>query len=134
MIRALAILVLASCTALAFPVRVSWEIAPAQVGVSYRVVRLLDGAAAMPLGETAGASLVVDARAGDKLAVIAFNAEFGEADPSEPVTVSGGRLIAVPMEASTDTKEWREVLVLLPEEMTENGNAPKRLFTRPSKR
>jgi hypothetical protein len=80
----LAVLAVLAVSAHGAPWRVSWSITPPQVGVSYRVVKLGDGSI---LGETTGDSLVVDASPGDKLAVIAFNEEFGEAPPSDPIEI-----------------------------------------------
>lgn len=83
----LIVLILSTIAAAADSYRVSWDIGPAQVGVNYRVVRLLPESAPLPLGETTGSSLVVDAKPGDQLAVIAFNDEFGEAEPSAPIEI-----------------------------------------------
>lgn len=89
-------LILFSLAAAAVPVRVSWEIGPAQVGVNYRVVRLIDGSEPMPLGETSAASLVVEALPGDQLAVVAFN-ELGTAEPSAPIQIPADPKPETPM-------------------------------------
>lgn len=109
-------LLLSCIAAAAAPVRVAWEIGPAQVGVSYRVVRLIDGAAPMPLGETSAASLVVDALPGDKLAVIAFN-DLGTAEPSAPIQIPmeakpQASMVKVHVYQITDLKNRRPVATL----------------------
>ena len=110
--------------------RISWAMAPAQVGVNYRVCRVV-GSSLTPLGTTAGASLVINANSGDQISVVAFN-ELGEAPPSVPITLPSpsGRIYAVTIQASTDTKTWQNVTILLPEEMTANGQSGPRLFIR----
>jgi hypothetical protein len=120
-------LALAAGPAPAEPYRVSWPIAPAQVGVSFRVVNSVTGAT---LGETSDHSIMVNAEPGDRIAVIAFNEEFGEAPPSNPITLPSSRVFAVTIQASTDLRVWRDVTVLLPEEMTADGAAGPRLFIR----
>ena len=130
MIRALAILFLSACAALAASVRVSWAMAQPQVGVNYRVCRVV-GSSMTTLGTTSGASLVINANSGDQISVVAFN-ELGEASPSVPITLAApsGRIYAVTIQASTDTKTWQNVTILLPEEMTANGQLGPRLFIR----
>lgn len=108
--------------------RISWA---AQAGeMNYRVCQVV-GSSLTPLGTTAGASLVITANSGDQISVVAFN-ELGEAPSSAPITLPSpsGRIYAVTIRASTDTKTWQNVTILLPEEMTANGQAGPRLFIR----
>lgn len=90
-------------------------------GINYRVCRVVVPSMTT-LGTTSGASLVITANSGDQISVVAFN-ELGEALPSVPITLAApsGRIYAVTIQASTDTKTWQNVTILLPEEMTDNG-------------
>ena len=113
--------------------RISWALAQAQVGVNYRVCRVV-GSSMTTLGTTAGASLVINANSGDQISVVAFN-ELGEATPSVPITLPApsGRIFAVTIQASIDPQNpnaWQNVTILLPEEMTANGQSGPRLFIR----
>jgi hypothetical protein len=121
-----------TCTAPAAPVRVNWTAQNPGVGIAYKVVRI-DGTTSTPLGETSAASLVVDAKPGDKIAVVAFSPFFPDAPPSPPLTIPSGRIFAVTIQASTDAAAWQTVTILLPEEMTANGQAGPRLFIRQKK-
>lgn len=130
----LAILTL-TFTAPAAPVRVNWTAQNPGAGVSYRVVKL-EGTSITQLGETSATSLVVDAKPGDKLAVVATSPYFPDAQPSAPVEVPpapSGRIYAVTIQASADMETWKDVTILLPEEMTANGQAGPRLFIRQKK-
>ena len=110
--------------------RISWAMAQAQAGVNYRVCRVV-GSSMTTLGTTSGASLVITANSGDQISVVAFN-ELGEATPSVPITLPApsGRIYAVTIQASTDATTWQNVTILLPEEMTDNGQLGPRLFIR----
>jgi hypothetical protein len=91
-----------TCTASADRWRVSWE---AQgVGVNFRVCRV-EGETYQPLGDTNTTQLVIDAKLGDQISIIAYN-DLGTALPSVPITLAApsGRIYAVTIQASTDTK------------------------------
>lgn len=114
--------------------RISWA---AQAGeMSYRICRV-DGTKLTPIGTTTSASLVITANPGEQISVVAFN-ELGEAPPSSPITLSApsGRIFAVTIQASVNPENpnaWQNVTLLLPEEMTANGQAGPRLFIRQKK-
>lgn len=112
------VLFLLSGVAPAASYRISWPVVPPQVGVSFRVVRVVDGSVPVPLGETTGTSLVVEAAPGDRISVIAFSAEFGEAEPSPPVEIPAETNPDPPMvkvrvyQLSDDLKTRREIATL----------------------
>lgn len=71
MIRALACFLLMACTVLAGPWHIAWAPQVPGVGVRYRIERLIPDAAPLPVAETGEASVVVDARPGDRFQVVA---------------------------------------------------------------
>ncbi len=98
--------------------RISWPVVAPQVGVSFKVVKLVDGGTPVILGETTSSSLVVDVSPGDKVSVIAFNSHFGEALPSPPVEIPPAPDPDPPMvkvrvyQLSADLKTRREIATL----------------------
>lgn len=101
--------------------RISWSVTPPQVGVSFRVVRVVDGSAPVTLGETTVNSILVEASPGDRIAIIATSPFFDDAPPSDPIEIppapidpaAGVGTVEVVMESSDDLKVWNERVVLM---------------------
>lgn len=83
----LAVLVILATSAHGGQHRISWNLAPAQVNVGFKVVKLVDGSDPITLGETTGSSLVVDVSPGDLISIIATSPYFDDAPPSDPFEI-----------------------------------------------
>lgn len=125
---------LTTCSALCDPYKVDWTVAQPQAGVSFKVVRW-EGEVPVTLATTSRTSVTLELKAGDRISVIATSEHFPDAPPSTPLTIPAPpeqpRLIAVPIQISTDLKTWKSTLILIPENMTNNGSLPQRLFIKP---
>lgn len=98
--------------------RISWPVTPPQVGVSFRVVKLVDGSAPVTLGQTNGNSLVVEASPGDRISIIATSPYFDDAPASDPIEIPAEPNSDPPMvkvrvyQLSDDLKTRREIATL----------------------
>ena len=96
---------------------ITWDTSNQGKGVNYQVIRW-DGDAHIILGDTGQGMLVVEANAGDKISVIAFN-ELGEAEPSIPILIPrppSSQRFKVTLQVSNDLKEWKDKVILFDNE------------------